>query len=287
MSCPPAPGSGCCGSPRPPRFAVQQSLPQLPAGQLRLHAGERLLPARALGRLRRALRLRRARPGSGRLAAAPEGRMRPALHAEWTKLRTVAGTGWLLLATIVLTVAVSAVATAARGTQPAGATSRHHQAQPHRDRPRPGDRRHSRRARDQQRVRHRHDPHHPGGDAAPVHRPGRQGSRRRWPWCSRPGPSPCSAPCSSGGSSCPATASPRHTATRCCPLRHGPTLRAAVGSVLYLVLIALLSLGVATAVRDARRRRSGSCSACSTSFRSSPRWSQTRTGSDTSSRSGR
>ena len=32
---------------------------------------------------------------------------------------------------------------------------------------------------------------------------------------------------------------------------HGPTLRAAAGSVLYLVLIALLALGVATAVRDA------------------------------------
>ena len=31
---------------------------------------------------------------------------------------------------------------------------------------------------------------------------------------------------------------------------YGPTLRAAVGSVLYLVLIALFSLGVATAVRD-------------------------------------
>lgn len=33
-------------------------------------------------------------------------------------------------------------------------------------------------------------------------------------------------------------------------LTHGPTLRAAVGSVLYLVLVALLSLGVAAAVRD-------------------------------------
>ncbi|GAA2168595.1 ABC transporter permease [Actinomadura napierensis] len=33
-------------------------------------------------------------------------------------------------------------------------------------------------------------------------------------------------------------------------LADGPTLRAAVGSVLYLVLIALLALGVATAVRD-------------------------------------
>jgi ABC-2 type transport system permease protein len=33
-------------------------------------------------------------------------------------------------------------------------------------------------------------------------------------------------------------------------LANGPTLRAAAGSVLYLALIALLSLGVATAVRD-------------------------------------
>jgi ABC-2 type transport system permease protein len=33
-------------------------------------------------------------------------------------------------------------------------------------------------------------------------------------------------------------------------LADGPTLRAAVGSILYLALIALLSLGVATAVRD-------------------------------------
>ncbi len=33
-------------------------------------------------------------------------------------------------------------------------------------------------------------------------------------------------------------------------LGHGPTLRAAVGSIFYLGLIALLSLGIATAVRD-------------------------------------
>jgi ABC-2 type transport system permease protein len=33
-------------------------------------------------------------------------------------------------------------------------------------------------------------------------------------------------------------------------LGHGPTFRAAVGSMLYLVLIALLSLGIATAVRE-------------------------------------
>lgn len=39
--------------------------------------------------------------------------MRQALHAEWTKLRTLPGTGWLLAATVVLTVAVSAGAAAA------------------------------------------------------------------------------------------------------------------------------------------------------------------------------
>ena len=33
-------------------------------------------------------------------------------------------------------------------------------------------------------------------------------------------------------------------------LAHGPTLRAAAGSVLYLALIALFSLGAATALRD-------------------------------------
>jgi ABC-2 type transport system permease protein len=39
--------------------------------------------------------------------------MRDALHAEWTKLRTSPGTIWLLLATIALTVALSAIAAGA------------------------------------------------------------------------------------------------------------------------------------------------------------------------------
>ncbi|MFG1755475.1 ABC transporter permease [Streptosporangium sandarakinum] len=38
--------------------------------------------------------------------------MREHLHAEWTKLRTLAGTGWLLLAIVALTVAVSVAASA-------------------------------------------------------------------------------------------------------------------------------------------------------------------------------
>ncbi|GLY68197.1 ABC transporter permease [Amycolatopsis taiwanensis] len=41
--------------------------------------------------------------------------MRRALHVEWTKLRTVRGTGWLLLAVVVLTVGLSVLADAADG----------------------------------------------------------------------------------------------------------------------------------------------------------------------------
>ncbi len=39
--------------------------------------------------------------------------MREALHAEWTKMRTTSGTGWLLLGCIALTVALSTMAAAA------------------------------------------------------------------------------------------------------------------------------------------------------------------------------
>jgi len=57
----------------------------------------------------------------GANATSDEGRRRPkaprrlksALHAEWTKLRTVAATFWLLAATIALTVTVSAMSVAA------------------------------------------------------------------------------------------------------------------------------------------------------------------------------
>jgi ABC-2 type transport system permease protein len=68
------------------------------------------LPAAGLSRAqygRRARRRRRARYG------------REALHAEWTKLRTLASTGWLLLAAAALTIGVSAAADAA-ATCPSG-----------------------------------------------------------------------------------------------------------------------------------------------------------------------
>jgi ABC-2 type transport system permease protein len=46
-------------------------------------------------------------------AAARRASLRLALHAEWTKLRTVSGPAWLLLAIAALTIAVSVAATAA------------------------------------------------------------------------------------------------------------------------------------------------------------------------------
>ena len=46
-------------------------------------------------------------------AAARGPSLRYALHAEWTKLRTVSGPGWLLLGIAVLTIAVSTAATGA------------------------------------------------------------------------------------------------------------------------------------------------------------------------------
>jgi ABC-2 type transport system permease protein len=46
--------------------------------------------------------------------------MRPALHAEWTKLRTAASTAWLLVALVALTVAVTAlIAASGPGSDPA------------------------------------------------------------------------------------------------------------------------------------------------------------------------
>jgi ABC-2 type transport system permease protein len=45
---------------------------------------------------------------------------RDVLHAEWTKLRTVAGTGWLLVAAIALTAAVGAIAANAMSCRAGG-----------------------------------------------------------------------------------------------------------------------------------------------------------------------
>ena len=66
-------------------------------------------------------------------------------------------------------------------------------------------------------------------------------------------------------------------------LSYGPTLRAAVRSVLYLALIALLSLGVAVIVPGLGRIHRGRARRCCTCSRSSWRSSGTRTGSTGSS----
>ena len=69
-------------------------------------------------------------------------------------------------------------------------------------------------------------------------------------------------------------------------LANGPDLRAACGSVLYLTLIALLSLGVATAVRDAAVAI-GTVLGAAVPVPDRPPWSATRTGNGTWSRSAR
>ena len=110
-----------------PAGAADWLLRVTPAAALRRPAGHPGLPAGHGRRTRRATATSRWRPGPGSpccapgprspwpwpVPAAPEGRVRQALHAEWTKLRTLAGTGWLLLAAVALTVAVSAAAAAA------------------------------------------------------------------------------------------------------------------------------------------------------------------------------
>jgi ABC-2 type transport system permease protein len=58
--------------------------------------------------------------GNGDVNAASFAEFRDVLRAEWTKLRTLPGTGWLLLAAVALTIAVSAAIAAASGCPAAG-----------------------------------------------------------------------------------------------------------------------------------------------------------------------
>src|ERR1019366_2188954 len=87
--------------------------PPLRAGRLPIPPGQRLLPARPMGRPRRPLRLGSRRTRSGRPGVAPERRVTDALRAEWTKLRTLTSTAWLLIGTVGLTMAVSVAVAAA------------------------------------------------------------------------------------------------------------------------------------------------------------------------------
>ena len=165
-------------------FAVQQTLVRYHAGRGALHPQRRLLPARTVGGPCGAVRLHAVRPRPGRLPAPQARRVSLAVHAEWTKLRTVAGTAWLLVAAVALTVALGAAADSASGYSALGpvqdttkvsltgvylgqavvavlaVTGR------------------------RQRVHHGHDPLHPGRRPPPVHDAGRKGRRpaRRRAW---------------------------------------------------------------------------------------------------------
>ena len=103
--------------------------------------------------------------------------MRDAVHAEWTKLRTVPSSGWLLIAIIALTVGVGALATSivkCPGTCDADTTKLSLTGIMLGQAAVAG----SRRRRRHCRVRHRHDPGQPGRRAAPVGAARRQG--RQW-----------------------------------------------------------------------------------------------------------
>jgi ABC-2 type transport system permease protein len=169
---------------------------------------------------------------------------RETLHAEWTKLRTVASTGWLLLGAAVLTVAVSAAVDAAVTCPPTGCPA----------------------------------------DPAKLGLTGVQAGQAivtiiavlaisneystgmiRITLAAMPRRlTVLAAKAALVAGLVLATATvavlasvlagrlilPGHGVTPALSLAHGPVLRAAAGSVLYLALIALLSLGVATAVRE-------------------------------------
>ncbi len=126
--------------------------------------------------------------------------MSEALHAEWTKLRTLPGTGWLLLGVVAATVIISAAVSASVACTSTAAC--------HVDVTKlsltgtylgqavvaivavlavSGE------------YAHRHDQDNPGRDAAPGHGAGRQGRRGHRGDADRRHPSRCSARCWPGG----------------------------------------------------------------------------------------
>jgi ABC-2 type transport system permease protein len=190
------------------------------------------------------------RPAASTAARAEWGALRDALRAEWTKLRTAPGTFWLLLGVIVSTVAVSVAAVAATRCR-AGAAC---QADP---------------------AKLSLSGIHPGQAVVAVlgvlavggeHSTGMiritlaAMPRRTTVLAAKAalvtGLTLAAGAIAAGGSLLAgALILPGHgfTAARGYPvlsLADGPVLRATGGSVLYLALIALLSLGAATALRD-------------------------------------
>ncbi|MBO8196021.1 ABC transporter permease [Streptomyces oryzae] len=170
--------------------------------------------------------------------------MRPALHAEWTKLRTVAGPLWLLLATVAATVAVSAVATSVVNCTASGCGSDTTKLS----------------------LTGVHLGQAPVAVLAVLIISGEYGSgmlrttltavpRRVTVLAAKAviltGVVAVGGAVAVLGSVLAGRLVLPEPGDRALSLADGPTLRAALGTVLYLILIGLLSLGFGTAVRDA------------------------------------
>lgn len=176
--------------------------------------------------------------------------MKPALHAEWTKMRTTAGPLWLLLGSIVLTVALSAAVTSVMtcgGAQCGGDTTKLSLTGVDLG---------------QALVVVLAVMVVGGEHSSGMIRTTLAAMPRRTTYLAAKAITLVGVVASTGavavlGSLLAGrlilpgrgfTAAHGHPPLS---LADGPTLRATVGSILYLALIALLSLGVATAVRDA------------------------------------
>ena len=227
----------------------------------------------ASGRAWRCWRLGRRSAGRRGLPAAPTGRlMSDALHAEWTKLRTLSSTWWLLLAAVALTIVVGAAVAAGGHCAPGACAPGQTGADPAKisltgidlgqaivaAAGRTGGRR---------RVQHRDDPGDAGRDAAAAD--------RCWPprrWSSPAGRLAAGAVAVLGSLLAGRLILPGHGLTAAngylpLSLGDGPDLRAAVGAVLYLALIALLALGspLPSATPPSASAWSSRCCTCSRS----------------------
>ena len=176
--------------------------------------------------------------------------MTDAVHAEWTKLRTLPGTGWLLLAAAALTAAVGAIAANAM-TCPAGSICRLDPAKVSLTGIDLG----------QAVVAIVAVTVISGEYSTGMIRLTLAATPRRWLVLAAKAAVVSAATLVTGAVAVPASVQAgglllgRHGITaahgyEALSLGSGPVLRAAAGSVLYLTLIALLSLGIAAAVRD-------------------------------------
>lgn len=140
-------------------LSMLQALTPVPPGQLQLHPRQWLLPALGARRARHRLRLRPLRPRHRDGCGQPKGRMPDAVRAEWTKLRTLPSTIWLLAVAAGVTVVVSAAAAAAWHVNPGSSAQIPPRSVSPESMPGLAGRRRPRGARGLEGVRHRDGPH--------------------------------------------------------------------------------------------------------------------------------